>query len=184
MQNFSSRASRARLIVATAAHQRESHSIDTSLPDFIASPQTFLSMGCYLSPATLNTALSGLCGLAALESVAGLKDLFSRLGEQFPNAFYPIEMLRLHEHRPQTSDRFPITVHRPQVFFPKRNWEFRHRQMQFVPGRRLKYSAAQCGGLADALGSGGEHDDVQFRGTEVRVGRIMFIQAPHSRIAK
>src|SRR5713226_635024 len=39
----------ARLIVATAAHQRESHSIDTSLPDFVASPQTFLSVGCYLS---------------------------------------------------------------------------------------------------------------------------------------
>src|ERR1700687_3885186 len=70
--------------------------------------------------------------ITSSSSVASVEALVRRRREQLPNAFYPVEMLGLHEHRPQASEGFAIGLHRSQMLLPKSNRQFRYRQMQIT----------------------------------------------------
>src|SRR6266576_2279490 len=112
---------------------------------------------------TPNTTWNGVYRRSLGVSVSSTEDLVGRGGEQAPNAVYPVEMLRLHEHRTQASNRFAIALCRSQVLLPKTNRQFRYRQMQIAPGRSFEYLAAQNRSLADAPGFRHKYDNVEFR---------------------
>src|SRR5258706_2468542 len=93
------------------------------------------------------------CFIPSSSSVASVEAFVGRRREQLPNAFYPVEMLGLHEHGAQASEGFAIRLHRAQMLLPKTNRQFRYGQMQIALRRRFEDLAALSGRLADARGS-------------------------------
>src|SRR5882762_10925726 len=103
------------------------------------------------------------CFIPSSSSVASVEAFVGRRREQLPNAFYPVEMLGLHEHGAQASECFAIALHRSRMLLPKTNRQFRYRQMQIALRRRFKYLAAQNRRLAGTRGFRRKYDNVEFR---------------------
>src|SRR6202171_3788652 len=76
--------------------------------------------------------------ISSSSSVESVEAIVGRCREQLPNAFYPVEMLGLHEHGAQASEGSAIRLHRSQMLLPKTNRQFRYRQMQIALRRRFE----------------------------------------------
>src|SRR5882762_5626062 len=101
--------------------------------------------------------------ISSSPSVASVEALVGRRREQLPNAFYPVEMLGLHEYGAQANEGFAIGLHRSQMLLPKTNRQFRYRQMQIALRRRFEYLAAHNRRLAGTRGFRRKYDNVEFR---------------------
>jgi hypothetical protein len=81
--------------------------------------------------------------------------------QQSHDPLHPLQVLRLHQHRPQTRHRRSPTF--PRQPSPELHRQFRHRQMQSQPRRCLKNPPRLRRNLFQRIALRYEHQDVQLR---------------------